>query len=163
MAGFAFVLSCVFVSACAAAGRTDLRLSNEVSVSDTVLPATPAAVWSVLPSVFEFLEIEAPAVDGESRTIGNPGFRAPSQIARRPLSTYLQCGNSLGGQNADRYEVRLQLAVEVVAAPAGGSLVRTFIDADARPRGVSGDTVRCTSTGALERLIVELVTDRLPG
>jgi len=129
---------------------------------DSVLPASVAAVWAVLPSVFDTLEVDTPIVDVRRLTIGNSRFRAPSRIAGQRLSTYLDCGVSFGRPNADRYEVVLQLAVELRPVAPKSTVVSTLVDAYASSRDVRGNALHCRSEGTLERLIFALIAERLP-
>lgn len=84
------------------------------------------------------------------------GFRGrmPARLAGRRPSAYLQCGHSLAGSNADPYEIRLSV-VTAVEREGESSRVSTLVVATARPRGVSGNPVPCTTTGELERAIAE--------
>lgn len=177
--GLALVLFCALSTACASGGagtsptgsrRTDdvsvargplgsFEITTEASVQDRVISAARITVWAVLPSVFETLGIEA-TVDPRTFVIGNSGYRA-RRIEGKRLSTYLECGRGLA-RNADRYQVTLQLMVQLDDAPDGGTLVRTLLDAYARSTDVSGRTaIHCTSRGTLERRIIELIAEEL--
>ncbi|MDH3206971.1 MAG: hypothetical protein OEO79_10180 [Gemmatimonadota bacterium] len=147
-------------------GGTQVRggFTNVVSsVRDSVVDAPRARVWAALPSVFETLGIETPTVDPASFTMGDPGSRVARIGGSTRLSTYLDCGIGILGPNADRYEVTLQLMVQLANNPAGGTLVRTTLDAYARPRDTSGDALQCASQRTLERQIVDLIDIELSG
>ncbi len=172
--GFALVLVCAVSTACAprsvttSAGQRPenivggVEIQNQTALVDTVISATSTAVWLTLASVFETLEIETPTVDPRALSIGNAGYSA-GRIEGKRLSTYLQCGNNIGRANADQYEVTLQLMVQLMDAPGGGTTVRTLMDAYVRPRATRGNAIHCTSKGTLERRNVELIRDELPG
>ena len=142
-------------------GRGTLDLSTEASVRDSILPASRASVWSALPSVFETLEMDTPTVDAASLMIGNARFRPRRRIGGERPSRYFDCGSGPGGDYADRYQVTLYLMVQLRSAPGGGTMVRTTLDASARPRDVAGGSVHCGSKGSLERRIVELILENL--
>ena len=182
-AGLALVLSCALSTACASGGsgtsstgpRTErvsvgnpigslgsVEITTDASVQESTIPATPAAVWSVLPSVFETMQIETPTIDPRSFMIGNPGYR-PSRIMGMQLSTYLDCGNTFIGLYADRYQVTLYFMVQLADPLDGGTRLRTVIDASARPRDVRGNPLHCVSKGTLERRFLELVSEKLAG
>jgi hypothetical protein len=176
------VLACTLLTACASGGsgasttssvgggvevrnmvggRGTLDLSTEASVRDSILPASRASVWSALPSVFETLEMDTPTVDAASLMIGNARFRPRRRIGGERPSRYFDCGSGPGGDYADRYQVTLYLMVQLRSAPGGGTMVRTTLDASARPRDVAGGSVHCGSKGSLERRIVELILENL--
>lgn len=133
------------------------------SIRDSVVAQPRAAVWAVMPAVFETLGIETPTVDPRSYVIGEPGSRVARIAGSTRLSTYLDCGIGVLGPNADRYEVTLQLMVQLAGYPAGGTLVRTTLDAYARPRDSSGEPIHCASQRTLERRIVDLIGVELTG
>jgi len=178
---FGIVLLCALCGACASGGGGTAPVvprnpgfdggtqvlggfTNAVSsVRDSVVAQPRAAVWAVMPSVFETLGIETPTVDPRSFVIGNPGDRVARISGSARLSTYLDCGIGILGPNADRYEVTLQLLVQLAGYPEGGTLVRTTLDAFARPRDSSGEPIHCASQRTLERLIVDLVAAELAG
>ena len=132
------------------------------SMRDSVVLEPRNRIWSVLPDVFRRLEIETPTVDAGSYTIGNPGSRVV-RIAGTRLSTFLDCGVGILGPNADRYEVNLQLMVQLGSYPTGGTLVRTTLDAYARPRDTSGDPLHCASQRTLEARIMQMIEAELSG
>ena len=179
----ALVLSCALLPACAsratgapatplAGGGVEIRdvrggggsldITSEASVRDTVLSAGRAPIWAALPSVFETLGIETSTVDPGSLVIGNRGTRS-TRVEGRRMSGYLDCGSGFGGAYADRYQITLYLMVQLASRADGGTLVRTILDASARPRDVSGNAVHCRSKGTLERRVVELITENLSG
>lgn len=178
--GLGLVLLCAFSTACAsgtlaggrqtetltvsdiAGGLDYFEVTNQPAVRETVIPGTPLDVWSTLSSVFETLEIEVTTVDLGSLLIGNSGYRA-RRIEGRRLSTYLECGTGIGRPNADQYEVTLQLMVQLENGPNGDTIVRTLLDAYAKSRSVSGNSIHCSSRGRLEPRIVELINLELTG
>lgn len=143
-------------------GSAGVDLTTQAAVMDSVLPAAVATVWRVLPSVFDTLEVDTPIADVRRLTMGNDRFRAPSRIAGQRLSTYLDCGVSFGRPNADRYEVVLQLAVELRPVTPTSTAVSTLVDAYASSRDVRGNALHCRSKGTLERLMFALMAERLP-
>lgn len=141
-------------------GGALLELTSEPSVTETTMPATVGAVWSVLPSVFETLEIETSVVEPGSFRFGNLRFVA-RRIAGNRMSRFVDCGDGFDGPRANRQRVTLGVLVRLVAAEDGGTLVTTVVDGYAEPRGVSGNPVRCRSTHVLEGWIEELIAGGL--
>jgi hypothetical protein len=182
----ALLLLCLLGSACASGGGTSTGagpavvlprnsgfdggtqvtggFTNVVSaVRDSVVAETRGTVWAVMPDVFETLGIETPTVEPRSFVIGNPGSRVSRIAGSLRLSTYLDCGIGILGPNADRQEVTLQIMVQLAGYPGGGTLVRTTLDAYARPRDTAGEPIHCASQGTLERQIVDLIASELSG
>ena len=137
----------------------DLR--HQPDVGETTVPAGLTAVWGVLPSVFEQLEIEVSRVDAANGVMGNEGYRARSVEGER-MSRWLDCGRGPVQANADEYQVTLTVLVQLFGA-SQGTVVRTTVDAYARGRDISGSSVHCVSWGRLERRIPELVLELLEG
>ena len=101
----------------------------------------------------------APAVAGRTLEIGNPGYTA-GRIEGRRLSLFFDCGSSIGGARADRYQVTASVMVQISVGD-GGTLVRTRVGATAKQRNVSGNAVPCQSRRRLERRILELIGEEL--
>ena len=139
--------------------RTSIDLRHQAGVGETTVPAGLTAVWGILPAVFEQLEIDITHVDASAGEMGNPGYRA-RRVGGERMSRWLDCGRSLVRSNADEYEVRLAVVVQLLAAEHG-TTVRTTVDAYARDRSVSGGSVHCLSWGSLERRVGELVMEML--
>lgn len=129
--------------------------------SSHALQAAPDQVWAILPAVFEQIRIKPETVDPAARLIGNRRIVANGRIAGARASDFLECGSSVSGPIADSYQVNLALTTEVVPAEAGGSELRTSMQATASQRGVSSVPVRCATTGRLESRIAALVRQQL--
>lgn len=138
----------------------DLR--HQADVGESTVPHGLTAVWNVLPSVFEQLEIDLTFFDERAGALGNEGYRA-RRIEGQRMSRWLDCGRDLVQANADGYDVRLAVLVQLLTAPGNETTVRTTVDAYARPRGTNTGQVHCVSWGLLERRIPELVMERLAG
>lgn len=144
-------------------GSVRLGFSGEASsVRDTVLQEPAIRIWAVLPDVFRTLGVPARKVDPATYTIGLETRRV-ARIEGGRLSAHLECGNGILGPNADHYDVTMTLMVQLMRNAGGGTLVRTTLDAYARPRSVSGDPLHCASSRTLERRVVELVLLELSG
>lgn len=143
-------------------GTVRLGFSGEASsVRDTVIRESPIRIWGVLPDVFRTLGVPARTVDPATYTIGLETGRV-SRIEGRRLSLHLECGNGILGPNADHYDVTMTLLVRLMSAGTG-TRVRTTLDAYARPRSASGNSLHCGSSRTLERRVMELVQMQLSG
>jgi hypothetical protein len=118
-------------------------------------------VWRVIRSAYDSLAIPVTTFDSPSRTIANAELRVRRRLGEVPLSTYINCGNAQGPPSADTYEVRLSVATQVRADSPGSAFIATTLDARARPITISGEFAQCTTTGALERRVVDLVNLQL--
>jgi hypothetical protein len=136
----------------------DLELRNEASVSEGRVAPRVREVWAMMPEVFERLGIEIDMADPQTASLGNSGFRT-RRIEGRQLSRYLDCGAGLAGPYADTYEVTASLLVQLFAAPEGGTVIRSVLDAYARARDVRSSAIHCQSRGELERRIWALVEE----
>ncbi|NJD08983.1 MAG: hypothetical protein FIB01_00575 [Gemmatimonadetes bacterium] len=122
------------------------------------LPASLAAVWSVLPAVYDSLAIPVTSRNAASHTIGNGGLRARARLGKVGLQRYLDCGSTQGGPNAETYEIHLTISTQVLpgAGDETGSRLSTSLQAEARPVNFTADWVRCTSKNTLEKAVAEL-------
>ena len=147
-------------------GTFEARVNEVVRAEDAVVAAAPARLWAVLPGVFGELGLAYNGINDSGRQLELRAVRARGRLAKTRLSQYLSCGNSLasGGNNADSYDVSLNVVSRVLAGPdATTSTLQTHVTATARPVAVSGSEVACGSTGQLEDAIAKLATVRAAG
>ncbi|MEJ2186706.1 MAG: hypothetical protein P8Z36_12305, partial [Gemmatimonadota bacterium] len=131
----------------------DVRNSGGASRgADLSMPLEQA--WGALQKVYDEIGLTAGgSMDPEGHTYGVVN-KPISRIAGRHMDEYLDCGSGLEGPRADTYAVRIS-AFTRLTGKDGGTRAETLVQATAKPRGVSGNTVPCRSRGTLERLIVE--------
>lgn len=120
------------------------------------LPAAVAAVWSVLPAVYDSLGIPITTRDVARHTIGNGGLRARGRLGKVALQRYLDCGSTQGGPNAETYEIHFVISTQVLPGANDGSRLSNSVEAEARPVNFASDWVRCTSKSTLEKAMAEL-------
>lgn len=144
-------------------GVTQLSTVAEDRPNITRFHAPPDHVWRALPGIYEAIAIPVGQSDAATHTIGNPSFRMRRQLGNVPLSRYFDCGRTQGGPSADSYELHLSVLTQVQQGEGAGSIVSTSIQAMAKPVSFAGDFVRCSSKGALEARIVELLKARVQG
>lgn len=119
------------------------------------LAAYPAAdVWQAVPRVYADLAIAIETLDPTHRFLAGVAS-ARRQFASKPLSHFVNCGSTLMGPNANSYAVRLHVQTEVDSTGPGEARVRTVLQSTGA--GDGGTTVRCSSTGDLERTIGDRV------
>lgn len=125
---------------------------DEKDQNSITVPVSPEEVWRVLPNVYTGLEIPVTLrVPGEL-VLGNSGLQV-RRIAGESMSHYVDCGTSLSGVIANRYDVTVSLQTRIQEGPEGGARVATVLEAWAEPRVTRGDPVRCRSKGTLEKEI----------
>lgn len=130
-------------------------------VSDTV-SAIVEEVWNHVPQAYVDLGIPIGGVNPQARLLGNTSFQARGKLGDVRISELLNCGRTMTGSIANQFEITFRVLTQVEEAD-GKSLVSSVVDAIARPKGVSGNTVECSSTGRLENEIVDRVRAHLVG
>lgn len=145
------------------AGGGDVYLTSEFSKGTFHLDAPPEQVWAVAPSLYEELGIEINYSIPSAKAIGSTNFRVRRILGARN-SRYLDCGyGRTAVPYADGYEVTGSLVSTFSAGEDGTTIMETLFTASARAREVSGGNVGCTSKGALERAMAEILTEMLVG
>ncbi|MDQ3697037.1 MAG: hypothetical protein M3373_03285 [Gemmatimonadota bacterium] len=132
------------------------------SENERTINAPPDRVWEMLPAVYEALGVSATTIVTSDRIVGNDGLRVRRRLGTTPLPRYLDCGGTSGAPNAETYDVSMSLMTQLHPAAEGRTIVVTRVEAS----GISpfgGNTVTCTSTGALERRMFTMLSERLSG
>lgn len=138
------------------------RYIEDVSpVRDTV-NAIVEEVWNLLPEAYVQVGVPIAGVNPGARLLGNTNFRAQGNLGDMRLSDLVTCGRTMTGEIAEQYDLVFSVLTQIQEED-GKSLVSTVVDASARPRGVSGNAVTCSSTGELERAIVTRIRSQLVG
>lgn len=115
--------------------------------------------WDALPSVYALLSIPVDGTDHSARRISGV-VSARRRFADQPLSRFVNCGTSLVGVNADNYPVEIRLRTKVDSVAPEASRIGTSVNVMAS--GLAGANIRCSTTGALEKLIMERLSARIP-
>ena len=137
----------------------EIDWEHQHTYDETKLLVSVDRAWAAYPAVFGELGIEPGIVDAKQHVFGNAGFKTRSSLGRQRLSKYLDCGMTAGMSNADTYDVILRVVSQVIPADVGLSSLRTQVEATAHANAVSGATVRCVSTGALEGRISHMLSE----
>ena len=139
-------------------GDYEMISTAEGSELRASLQSSAATVWGAVPRAYAALEIPLEGIDTGHRFLVGVVF-VRRAFANKPLSYYVNCGSTLVGPNANTYNVRLHLQTQVDSVGPSASSVRTILNATGASDG--GITVRCSSTGDVERLIVARVKELL--
>ena len=137
-----------------------IEVRTEASVAERTIDIPSAAVWAVLPSVYEELGVPESLIDPIRKELGNRGYRA-RRIEGKRMSQYFRCGNSMTGALADEYNLVASVVTRITDEPNGKTKITTTVDAIGRPRATSGNPVRCESSGTLESRVVGLILENL--
>jgi hypothetical protein len=144
--------------------RAETIIRNDDFVAITELDVPRSTAWRHLREVWMGVGLPEPTVDERAFTLAVVNHSTARRLGGTPLSTYLSCGRSMTGWNADTHRIRL--TVHTLLEPVGTSRTRlhTRVDATAMStEGASTSPVLCTSRGALEALIARRVAERLGG
>ena len=142
-------------------GYQRLEIFNEPSTAARTIQFALDDVWAALPAVLDGMGISPTFIDPQSRVIGNQGFRMGRVDGARP-NTFIDCGSGLSGPLANLHEVTLSVLVSLTAE-GEATVVQTTVDANARPRAVSGNAAHCQSRGELELRVTNKVLEALGG
>lgn len=164
----------VLAAACASTGSgvgTSAQTTNTVFTGTEGLPtsvSTDAPVASTvgtairpdsavvrLQAAYALVGIPITLQDAATGRLGNPRFVTRSRIANEPMSRFVNCGQTITGNRADRDQITMSIVTTVRPGPNGGSQVETLLTASAQDRtsGNVGDMIPCTTRGALESRI----------
>ena len=138
----------------------ELRNRDVREALDVPIPAVQA--FDALPAAYTKLGIPTVAVvdnTGGVYTIGARNLAVHGSLGGTRLSTYIDCGSGAMRTPANSYDVNLSVTTYVT--PKGdGSTLNTMVAADARDPASNSPPVHCSSTGAFERQLANLVAGR---
>ncbi|MBU6365769.1 MAG: hypothetical protein KJT01_06120 [Gemmatimonadetes bacterium] len=161
-AGIATVQTATLQNAAGSARGVNLLATTEVHSVAIAAPVGP--VFDALTAAYASLGIPVAEIDQQARTVGNPSFRARRRIGTVPAVRALDCGGDSGMPNAETYELRLAIRSRVVPGEGGGSVLQTTVEGTARNATTAASSdVRCSSQGALERRLGEVVKAAVSG
>lgn len=139
-----------------------LVMSTEASRDVAQLAAPVARSWEALRAAYDSVGVAVGTLDPRTYTIGNLGYKVRQRLGRAPLSRYLDCGGSTQvGPNADSYDVMLSVTSTLTPAGAEATTLTTTVEAEARPATFNQSWMRCTSKGALEKRLADVVRAQL--
>jgi hypothetical protein len=138
------------------------RIQTDAGGVEQTVDAPPERLWAVLPQVYEALGIRAEVADEAGRIYGSRKVSA-RQIAGKRAGTFVRCGNEGAGASAmSMYRHQLSVLTSLRPGPGGKTVVTSQVGGTATPvEGTSTGAVLCASTGELEAMILERITDRL--
>lgn len=139
---------------------SEMQVADQATTSSTSVALPAARAFQAAQAAYAALGIEVGELDQAGLVVGNPQVQVRRTLAGRPGAYFLDCGTSSTGRPlANTHRVQFSIRTAITPADAGSSVVSTIVsNGSARDMsGISGDPVRCVSTGALEQLIGEQV------
>jgi len=169
------IAGAAIVAAAHAAGAQGVRIKfaawPESVLLDTLrqnreLSTDPAKVYQAVLQTYAALGIPTGHTDGKTGIIGSERFERMRVLADAPMSKWFNCGgDGNAGPHANEYRVEIAIVTWVEANAPGGPAAKIGVAAAASARDVSGvfrNPMGCSSTGELEKKIIERVA-RLVG
>ena len=135
----------------------EVRLTREDYVARTDLDVPVERVFAALSEAYQRVGLPSPELDPAVYLATVDGYRVTRRLGDVPLSRYLECGSGMTGAYADTHRVRLFVSTALEPVGTGKTIVRTRVEATAAPTAGGGGTRTCSSMGALELEIAELL------
>ena len=121
---------------------------------EAFVPSPAGRVWEVLPAVLTDLGLEINFREPTIKRIGSCYQKTRVRLGTEALSTFVDCGDSRGLPNADRYDVALTVLVTVVPTSPTTTKIFTFLlGVGLESSGTAGSRIWCFSRGVLEERI----------
>lgn len=125
------------------------------SVTDQ-FPVPRDSLWDALVVTYRELELPINNLDERAFRIGTGDFTAIRRIGTTSAERYLECGSSGGGiTRVSTYELHVAVTSMLHAVDGGSTQLETLVNAFAKPQGMAGDPVQCSSKGHLEAAIAQ--------
>jgi len=138
------------------------RAYDDPASRTLVLNASPESAFVALKSLYPILGVEVKHADPASGEVGNRNLSIVRRLGDRPLSDYVNCGNTMMGLAADSYRLRMSVVSRVT--PRGtGSTVLTLLTASGEDMTASKGVVECSTLGVFESKLHEYVLTRTGG
>jgi hypothetical protein len=120
------------------------------------VPQEPGTVWLAVKKAYADLEIPITTENPGGRQIGNNNFYRTRQLAKEPMTQFVDCGAGMTGPKAASYRIYISVLTDVIPNGKGGTKVQTtFIPVGQDMSGSSSDRLPCGSTGRLEGKILD--------
>jgi hypothetical protein len=141
-------------------GVIQIDWQHQRTYDETNLLVDVDKAWAAVPTVYGELGIQPSVIDSKQHVYGNAGANIRRSIGNQRMSRYFDCGATAGIANADSYDMLVRVLTQIVPTEGGLSKLRTQAEATAHANAVSGAPVRCSSTGALEARIAQMVSEQ---
>lgn len=126
------------------------------------IDASRARTFAALQAVYGTLGFETDFLDSSRTALGALRSRPPRRLAGNRLSTYLTCGRSMIGENADTHRVTVAVVTYLRDVSPTITDIGTGMTGMAQDlTGASNQPAPCSSLNVLEARIAELVREQL--
>ncbi|QJR35920.1 hypothetical protein HKW67_10570 [Gemmatimonas groenlandica] len=137
---------------------TGINMVSTTEVNSVLINAPVEKAWAALQEAYASLTIPVTELNQQTRTIGNNAYRVRRRIGDVPTMRALDCGGDSGMPNAETYQLLLTVKSRIIPNDAGGSVVQTTLEGTGKNATTAASSdVRCSSMGALEKKIADLV------
>jgi hypothetical protein len=143
-----------------ARGTTLAVASSIPEAIGATVEAPPGGAWVGLIQAWEILKLNPDQINSDAYLLSVQNARVRRQLGGKPMSRYLDCGMGQQGATADAYDIALSVRSQLRAAEGGKTEVLSLVTATARAGVTSNSSVQCSSTGELEKRIVDLTRER---
>ncbi|MEO7362502.1 MAG: hypothetical protein ABI120_19385 [Gemmatimonadaceae bacterium] len=128
------------------------------AAAENLVSADPAAVRLAIKMMFVRLDVPLTVDDPRQDAYGNNDFQKSHRIGNKPMSDFLDCGVTAMGPRTATNRMYMSLITIVDSVRPNRTRVKSTLSATARDMsGTSNAALHCSSTGALERLLVDSV------
>ncbi|HEX8831330.1 MAG TPA: hypothetical protein VF705_09205 [Longimicrobium sp.] len=136
---------------------TIVAFRNDLPQSERPISATPEQVVEAVKVVYAQVGLPLLQSSGNAHDLFTPYLRVQRQLFGRANSEFFGCQEAdIGASIADRGSITFAILMRV--RPAGaGSVLQMQVDARAARRDVSANSVECTSTGVLEKGLLDMI------
>ena len=116
-----------------------------------MVAGTPLDVFRKTRQVYESLKVKVNHIDSTTGLVGNTGFNHTGGLGGRRMSSWISCGESMTGPNADTWRVTLAVVSWIEPVSRDTSKLRTTLMATARNLAEGSRVpMACTTTGQME-------------
>jgi hypothetical protein len=136
------------------AGTMNVGVAASYTAIATSVPVRPDSAYKLLQAAYAKLEIPVSQQDPKVRSTGNDGLKVRRRIAGLTMQSVLDCGDKMGLQNAETWDIFLNILSFVQADGPDGSTISTRIQATGHDPAVSDrEGIPCGTKGELETKI----------
>jgi len=130
-----------------------IRTNTSPAGGVVAIAATPDRTWDALLGAYSLIGVDVKYLNRPGGELGNRDAVMSRRLSTGELSRYLDCGTDpFVGEQANAYPVRASLVTRMWPDGTGTKVETRFSGSMSKPG--AGATVHCSSTGALEQLIV---------
>lgn len=142
-------------------GGGQVRMTSSDAARATTVAYPIDQTWGALKAVFDSLQIPKDNLDDVQHVIGHSGVKVHRVIGIVPLARIIDCGSTQGTPSAETYDIQIAVLTHLTQGKGGLTDMTTTVEAVGRPMAFSGEYVRCTTKGVLEKTLVDATKARL--